>query len=71
MEQIELFYPKGERGRPPIGCEKRLRLYLMFEELNLRLKRQGILMCEGTRRNHNLAAQTKRVVQESEQNATL
>ena len=101
---IEPFYPKGERGRPPIGCEKMLRLYLlqawynlsdegmedavydsqslrkfsridiahesvpdattllkfrhlleahqlpkrMFEELNLRLKRQGILMCEGT-----------------------
>lgn len=101
---IEPFYPKGERGRPPIGCEKMLRLYLlqawynlsdegmedavydsqslrkfsridlahesvpdattllkfrhlleahqlpkkMFEELNLRLKRQGSLMCEGT-----------------------
>ena len=40
MEQIELFYPKGERGRPPIGCEKGLRLYLMSEELNLRLKRK-------------------------------
>ena len=49
MEQIEPFYPRGERGRPPIGCEKMLRLYLMFEELNLRLKRQGILMCEGTK----------------------
>ena len=101
---IEPFYPKGERGRPPIGCEKMLRLYLlqawynlsdegmedevydsqslrkfsridltresvpdattllkfrhllearqlpkkMFEELNLRLKQQGNLMCEGT-----------------------
>ncbi len=101
---IEPFYPKGERGRPPIGCEKMLRLYLlqawynlsdegmedavydsqslrkfsridlahesvpdattllkfrhlleahqlpkkMFEELNLRLKQQGSLMCEGT-----------------------
>ena len=101
---IEPIYPKGERGRPPIGCEKMLRLYLlqawynlsdegmedavydsqslrkfsridltresvpdattmlkfrhlleahqlpkkMFEELNLRLHRQGILMCEGT-----------------------
>ena len=101
---IEPVYPKGERGRPPIGCEKMLRLYLlqawynlsdegmedavydsqslrkfsridlmhesvpdattmlkfrhllesnqlpekMFAELNLRLHRQGILMCEGT-----------------------
>jgi len=101
---IEPFYPKGDRGRPPIGCEKMLRLYLlqawynlsdegmedavydsqslrkfsridlahesvpdattllkfrhlleahqlpkkMFEELNLRLQRQGSLMCEGT-----------------------
>ena len=101
---IEPIYPKGERGRPPIGCEKMLRLYLlqawynlsdegmedavydsqslrkfsridltnesvpdattmlkfrhlleanqlpekMFAELNLRLHRQGILMCEGT-----------------------
>ena len=101
---IEPVYPKGERGRPPIGCEKMLRLYLlqawynlsdegmedavydsqalrkfsridltnesvpdattmlkfrhlleahqlpkkMFDELNLRLHRQGILMCEGT-----------------------
>ena len=101
---IEPVYPKGERGRPPIGCEKMLRLYLLqswynlsdegmedavydsqslrkfsridlahesvpdattllkfrhlleahqlpkklFEELNLRLNRQGILMCEGT-----------------------
>ena len=101
---IEPFYPKGERGRPPIGCEKMLRLYLlqawynlsdegmedavydsqalrrfsridlanesvpdattmlkfrhlleeqalpkkMFEELTLRLHRQGILMYEGS-----------------------
>lgn len=101
---IEPVYPKGERGRPPIGCEKMLRLYLlqawynlsdegmedavydsqalrkfsridltiesvpdattmlkfrhlleahqlpkkMFDELNIRLSRQGVLMCEGT-----------------------
>ena len=101
---IEPVYPKGERGRPPVGCEKMLRLYLlqawynlsdegmedavydsqalrkfsridlacesvpdattmlkfrhlleahqlpkkMFDELNIRLSRQGVLMCEGT-----------------------
>ena len=26
---IEPHYPKGDRGRPPIGCEKMLRLYLL------------------------------------------
>ena len=26
---IEPVYPKGERGRPPVGCEKMLRLYLL------------------------------------------
>ena len=32
---IEPFYPKGERGRPPIGCEKMLRLYLLQAWYNL------------------------------------
>ena len=27
VEQIEPFYPKGERGRPPIGIERMLRMY--------------------------------------------
>ena len=104
LTRIEPFYPRGTRGRPPIGCEKMLRLYLlqswynlsdegmedavydsqalrrfscidlahesvpdastlmkfrhllearqlpkqMFEELRLRLKKQGILMRKGS-----------------------
>ena len=26
---IEPFYPKGERGRPPIGLSRMLRMYLL------------------------------------------
>ena len=26
---IELFYPKGERGRPPVGLERMLRVYFL------------------------------------------
>ena len=26
---IEPFYPKGERGRPPVGLERRLRVYFL------------------------------------------
>jgi len=26
---IEPFYPKGERGRPPIGLERMLRIYFL------------------------------------------
>lgn len=26
---IEVYYPAGKRGRPPIGCERMLRLYLL------------------------------------------
>ena len=26
---IESFYPKGERGRPPIGLERMLRVYCL------------------------------------------
>ena len=27
VERLRPFYPKGERGRPPIGLERMLRLY--------------------------------------------
>ena len=26
---LEPFYPKGERGRPPIGLERMLRIYFL------------------------------------------
>ena len=29
VQQIEPFYPKGERGRPPIGIERMLRMYVV------------------------------------------
>jgi len=29
VEQIEPFYPKGKRGRPPIGLERMLRMYIV------------------------------------------
>ena len=29
VERLRPFYPKGERGRPPIGLERMLRLYLL------------------------------------------
>ena len=29
VEQIEPFYPKGARGRPPIGIERMLRMYIV------------------------------------------
>ena len=32
---IEPYYPRGERGRPPIGCERMLRLYLLQTWYNL------------------------------------
>ena len=32
---IEPHYPTGERGRPPIGCERMLRLYLLQSWYNL------------------------------------
>ena len=32
---IERYYPKGERGRPPIGAEKMLRMYLLQIWFNL------------------------------------
>ncbi len=35
VAKIEPFYPKGERGRPPIGLERMLRLYLAQQCLGL------------------------------------
>ena len=35
VAEIEPFYPKGERGRPPIGLERMLRLYLAQQCLGL------------------------------------
>lgn len=35
VAEIEPFYPKGERGRPPIGVERMLRLYLAQQCLGL------------------------------------
>ena len=31
VEQIEPFYPKGERGRPPIGVERMLHTIIQNE----------------------------------------
>ncbi|MCD8142093.1 MAG: transposase [Clostridiales bacterium] len=35
IEAIEPYYPKGKRGRPPIGIEKMLRMYLLQVWFNL------------------------------------
>ena len=32
---IEPYYPKGKRGRPPMGIEKMLRMYLLQTWFNL------------------------------------
>ena len=32
---IEPYYPKGKRGRPPMGIEKMLRMYLLQIWFNL------------------------------------
>lgn len=32
---IEVVYPKGKRGRPPLGIEKMLRMYLLQAWFNL------------------------------------
>ncbi len=29
VQRLEPFYPKGERGRPPIGLERMLRVYFV------------------------------------------
>ncbi|MCC8064716.1 MAG: transposase [Clostridiales bacterium] len=35
IEAIEPYYPKGKRGRPPMGIEKMLRMYLLQVWFNL------------------------------------
>jgi hypothetical protein len=30
---IEPFYPKGERGRPPVGLERMLRIYFLQQSV--------------------------------------
>ena len=35
LARIGPHYPKGDRGRPPIGCERMLRLYLLQSWYNL------------------------------------
>ena len=47
---IEPYYPKGKRGRPPMGIEKMLRMYLLQIWFNLSedvYKRQGIYSHRG------------------------
>ena len=36
---IEPYYPKGKRGRPPMGIEKMLRMYLLQIWFNLPTRR--------------------------------
>ena len=36
---IEPYYPKGKRGRPPMGIEKMLRMYLLQTGLTCRIRR--------------------------------
>ena len=40
---IEAFYPKGERGRPPIGLERRLRVYFLQQWYGLPAGREPAL----------------------------
>ena len=35
LAAIEPYYPKGERGRPPIGLERMLRIYFLQQWFNL------------------------------------
>ena len=35
VSYIEPYYPKGQRGRPPMGIEKMLRMYLLQCWFNL------------------------------------
>jgi transposase, IS5 family len=35
VERLRPFYPKGERGRPPIGLERVLRLYFLQQRFGL------------------------------------
>jgi transposase, IS5 family len=43
---IEPYYPRGDRGRPPIGCERMLRLYLLQAWYNLSAERLEDAVCD-------------------------
>ena len=43
---IEPYYPRGDRGRPPIGCERMLRLYLLQVWYNLSAERLEDAVCD-------------------------
>ena len=43
---IEPYYPRGDRGRPPIGCERMLRLYLLQNWYNLSAERLEDAVCD-------------------------
>ena len=45
VEQIEPFYPKGKRGRRPIGSERMLRMYIVPERVNLFPTDRRIFLC--------------------------
>ena len=64
---IEPFYPKGERGRPPVGLERMLRVYFLqlethdlctdlFTAINTELTARGLLLREGTLMDATLIA---------------
>ena len=46
MALIEPYYPRGNRGRPPIGCERMLRLYLLQTWYNLSAERLEDAVCD-------------------------
>lgn len=54
ISAIAPYYPKGERGRPPIGLERMLRIYFLqqwyglSDEIGISLCERGLLMKEGT-----------------------
>jgi len=41
VERLRPFYPKGERGRPPIGLERMLRLYFLQQWYGLAADSDG------------------------------
>jgi hypothetical protein len=60
VDRLRPFYPKGERGRPPVGLERMLRLYWLeqhdltrglFDEVGAMLEERGLLMRQGTIRS--------------------
>jgi IS5 family transposase len=44
VERLKPLYPKGERGRPPIGLEKMLRIYFVQQWYGLAPRLRA---CEG------------------------